>query len=142
MKITSDRWQMISTPLIAAMMLYFAAEAFGRDTTSGLAWGSLLLWNAIVIFASYLWWWARHRSIQTTTRKLAPGIRTRLLGALLGSVIVLVGGFMVGVRLLEQDSLGLQILGGVLLTIAAMMAPAWVWRDLRLTSRGTNASTR
>lgn len=141
MKITSDRWQIISTPLIAAMMLYFAAEAFGRSTTRDFAWGSLLLWNAIVIFASYLWWLARRKSIQTTTRKLAPGTRTRLLGALLGSMVISVGGFMVGVRLLEQDSLGLQVLGGLLLAAAALVVPGWVVRDFRFARRRTNVPT-
>jgi hypothetical protein len=142
MKITPERWRAISTPLIALFMVYFAADAFGHDTTNGLAWGSLLLWNSVVIFASYLWWLARRRSIQSATRKLAPGARTRLLGALGGSAAVFVGGCLVGVRLLEQDSLGLQALGILLLVIAALMVPAWAVWDLRLAGGRTKGSTQ
>lgn len=141
MKTTSDRWHTVSTPLIAVLMLYLAVDAFGRDTTHDLAWGSLLVWNSLVILVSYVWLRVGRRSVGATIRNLSPGSRTRLIASMLGSMVVFVAASMVGTRLLEQDGLGLQILGGILLAIAAGMVPAWTLRDYRLAGRTPDPGT-
>jgi len=137
MKITSDRWQILSSAIVLVGMLYFAAEAFSRGATRDLAWGSLLLWNSIWLIPSF-WWWRRNgQSVQAAMG--AVPLRARIL--VIPGGLTIGGLSVVGGHLLEQNSLGIQVLGGVLFGIASLALPAWFLWTYRLARRSMNAET-
>jgi len=125
MKITSERRQFLSAAVILAAVLYFVADEFSRGTVHGLAWGSMMLWNTIVYFLFYLRWWLWRPTAEAAIKK--PPLRRGILvlSTILASVVASAVLLAVGVSLLEQESLGLQVLGGVLFAIVYMIAPAW-----------------
>jgi hypothetical protein len=141
MKITSDRWQIVSAAIILVGMLWFAKEAFSRGAVHDVAWGGFLLWNALWFIPFYWWWWPRRQAVQAATKEAAsPGPMLRLAAVaasgLAGAALPLVGG-----RLLEQDGLGLQVLGGVLLAVASLIAPGWCVWSIRWWTGRTTAPT-
>ena len=141
MKIASDRWQILSLAIMLVAVLYLAAGRFSRHTTGDLAWASLTLWNAIVFIPFYLWWWPRRRALQAVIKKPLLRARMLLLSAILASAVASVGLMIVGIGLLEQNSLGLQILGGLLLAIVSLVLPGWGLWFFRSASRRLDPAT-
>ena len=140
MKITSDRWQILSSAIVLVGMSYFAAEAFSRGAIRDLIWGSLLLWNAIWLIPSYWWWWPRRQAVQAAMGKPPAHSRIRVLSAVLASGVALGASPMVVAHMLEQNSLGLQVLGGLLLAIVSLVAPGWALWSYRWARRRMNAA--
>jgi hypothetical protein len=141
MKITSDRWHMVSIPLMAAIMLYFAAGDFNRHTTGSLVAASFMLWNAAWVVAFYVWWWPRRQAVQPVITKRAPRARIILMSSILASALISAGLMVGGIGLLEQDILGLQILGILLLVCAALVLPVWFLWLIRWSIRRSGAAT-
>ena len=140
MKIASDRWQILSLVIMLVALSYFAAGRFSRHTTGDLVVASLLLWDAVVPIPLYLWWWPRRRALQAAIKKPPLRARMLLLSSILASAVASAGLMIVGIGLLEQDSLELQIFGGLLLAIVSLVVPGWTLWFFRLASRRTNAA--
>lgn len=141
MRMTSDRWQILSAAILLVGFLYFAAEDFSRHSTRDLAWGSITLWNIFVIALSYLWWWPRRRAFQAAIKKPSRQSRILMLSSILASALASVVLVMVGVGLLEQGDLGLQVMGVLLLVIASLLVPGWtLWFYLRAGRAGRASS--
>ena len=141
MKITSDRWHMISIPVMAAIMAYLALGDLMRHTTGGLVVGSLTLWNIFVMTASLFWWWPRRRAFQAAVKKPPRRAGMVVMSSIVASALASVGLMLGGIALLEQDSLGLQVPGVMLLVLAALMFPGWSVWFIRWTIRRTNAAS-
>jgi hypothetical protein len=140
MKITSERWQIISLPIILLGILYIVAGRFSRHTTGDLVVASLTSWDAVVLITFYLWWWPMRRAFQAGIGRPPPRARILLLSSILASAVSSVGLMLAGIGLLEQDGLGLQILGGLLLILAALILPGWSLWLIRWTSRRMNTA--
>jgi len=140
MKITSERWQIISLPIILLGILYIVAGRFSRHTTGDLVVASLTLWDAVVLITFYLWWWPRRRAFQAAIGRPPARARILLLSSILASAVASVGLMLAGISLLEQNSLGLQITGSLLLILVALVLPGWSLWFFRWTSRRTNAA--
>jgi len=135
MSTASDRWLIVSLPIMLVALLYFGAGAFTRHTTGDLAWGSLTLWNIVVTILLCLWSWPRRRVLEAAMKKAPLRARMLVLSAILASAVASTSLMIVGISLLEENSLGLQILGGLPLAVAALVLPGWALWFLRWTGR-------
>ena len=124
-----------------AIALLYLERTLDRHTTRNLVWASIGVWDLIVVFALYLWWWSRRGTIGAVITGPSRRARMLLLLAVLTSGLASGALVAVGVRLLEQDSLGPQVVGVLPLAIVCLVVPGWALWFYLWASRARRASS-